>query len=161
MPKVSAGLLLFRRREAGVEVLIAHMGGPFWARRDDGAWTVPKGLIEPDEDPLGTARREFEEELGSSAPPGPYIELGEITQSSGKIVHAWGVEGDFDPNGLRSNLMQVEWPPRSGKLREYPEIDRAEWMRPEEIGDRLIKGQIAFVERLVEALDGRAPSRGV
>lgn len=158
MPKVSAGLLLFRTRGAAVEVLIAHMGGPFWARRDDGAWTVPKGLIEPAEDPLAAAHREFEEEMGSPAPEGPYVELGEITQSSGKVVYAWGVEGDFDTEALRSNTMQVEWPPRSGNLREYPEIDRAEWVRPDEIGDRLIKGQAALVERLVAALD-RLPDR--
>jgi predicted NUDIX family NTP pyrophosphohydrolase len=153
MAKVSAGLLLFRVRERGVEVLIAHMGGPFWANRVEGSWTVPKGLVEPGEDPLDTAQREFEEEMGSPAPSGPYISLGEITQASGKVVHAWAVEANFEVDGLRSNTMQVEWPPRSGNLREYPEIDRAEWVLPSEVGDRLIKGHEIFIDRLLDHLD--------
>lgn len=153
MAKVSAGLLLFRVRKRGVEVLIAHMGGPFWAIRKERSWTVPKGLVEPGEDPLDTARREFEEEMGSPAPPGPYISLGEITQANRKVVNAWAAEADFDVDDLRSNMVQVEWPPRSGNLQEFPEIDRAEWVPADELGDRLIKGHEIFIERLLDHLD--------
>lgn len=154
MPKRSAGILLYRETGGTLEVLLAHMGGPFWARREQGAWTVPKGLIDEGEDELTAARREFEEELGSPPPPGPAIDLGEVRQAGGKRVRVWAIEGDFDPAGLRSNTHRMEWPPRSGTLREFPEIDRAEWFRPDQIGNRLIAGQEAFVERLVEHLAG-------
>lgn len=152
--KQSAGILLYRWRGDQLEVLLAHMGGPFWAKRKAGAWTIPKGLIDDGEDLLAAARREFEEELGTPPPKGPVIDLGEIRQGSGKRVRAWAIEGDFDPTALRSNTCEVEWPPRSGRILEVPEIDRAEWMRAETIGGRLIKGQSAFVERLVASLAG-------
>ena len=152
--KQSAGILLFRRQGGDLEVLLAHMGGPFWARRKAGSWTIPKGLIEEGEEPLAAARREFEEELGSPPPEGPVVDLGEIRQASGKHVRAWAIEGDFEPSCLNSNTCEVEWPPRSGQIQQVPEIDRVEWQRPDAIGERLIKGQIAFVERLVTSLSG-------
>lgn len=156
MTKQSAGLLLYRRREGRLEVLIAHMGGPFWQSKEKGAWTIPKGLIDEDEEALAAARREFEEELGISPPDGPAIDLGEIRQSSGKRVHVWAIEGDFDPSRLRSNTFE-SGPPRSGKREQFPEIDRAEWFRPDEIEDRIVKGQDTFIERLVALLEGSDP----
>lgn len=150
--KRSAGILLYRLRDGELEVLLAHMGGPFWERREAGAWTVPKGELDDDEDELTAARREFEEELGSPPPDGPAIDLGEIRQGNRKRVRAWAIEGDFDPARLRSNLCEIEWPPRSGRVIEIPEIDRAEWFRPDEIGARLIKGQMTLIERLIDHL---------
>src|SRR5471030_3319450 len=126
MPAISAGLLLFRRGPAALEVLLAHMGGPFWARKDRGAWTIPKGEVNPGEELLDAARREFLEETGF-APAGLLVPLGHVTQGSGKEVHAWAVEGDFDVSLLTSNTFRMEWPKGSGKIAEFPEIDRAEW----------------------------------
>lgn len=154
MPKESAGILLYRRTEGALEVLLAHMGGPFWAKKETGAWTIPKGLIDRGEEPYAAARREFEEELGTPPPPGPAIDLGDIQQASGKRVRVWALEGDFDPTEVSSNLLEIEWPPRSGVHRQFPEVDRVEWFRRDDIGDRLIRGQIAFVDRLVENLAG-------
>lgn len=154
MPNRSAGILLYRGRAESLEVLLAHMGGPFWERREAGAWSVPKGLIDDGEDELSAARREFEEELGSPPPEGPAIDLGEIRQSSGKLVHAWAIEGDFDTSRVHSNLCEVEWPPGSGRYRQIPEVDRAAWFKPAEIGDRLIKGQMPLIDRLVRHLSG-------
>src|SRR5688572_26325066 len=124
--KQSAGLLLFRRGTAGLEVLLVHPGGPLWARKDEGAWSIPKGEIGQDEDVLAAARREVAEETGAT-PPGPFIALSPVRQTGGKIVHVWAVESDFDPAFLTSNLFEMEWPPRSGKIRSFPEVDRAAW----------------------------------
>lgn len=122
----SAGLLLFRYREGGVEVMLVHPGGPFWVRKDKGAWSIPKGLFEADEEPLTAARREFREETGVDI-DGVFLPLGELRQPSGKVIHAWAAEGDLDPDQVRSNAFELEWPKHSGTVRTYPEIDRAAW----------------------------------
>ena len=152
MPKLSAGLLLFRRVDEGVEVLVAHPGGPIWARRDTGAWSLPKGAANDGESLLEAAYREFEEETGHPAPGGPVIDLGEVRMRSGKVVHGWGVEGDLDPAALRSLTVDVEWPPKSGRLVTVPEIDRVAWVRPSEARRRLNPAQAGFVDRLLQAL---------
>jgi predicted NUDIX family NTP pyrophosphohydrolase len=151
----SAGILLHRRRDGRLEVLLAHPGGPFFAKRDAGHWTIPKGEADHGEDAsdlLAIARREFAEETGS--PPGDAtpLPLGEIVQKGGKIVHAWAVEGDLDPDVATSNTFELEWPPRSGRRRMFPEIDRVAWFEPEEARSRLKPSQVPFVDRLVEAL---------
>ena len=151
---VSAGLLLFRRRAGRLEVLLAHPGGPFWANRDAGAWTVPKGLAEPGEDLLSAARREFAEETGLR-PDGPFLPLGDVRQKAGKVVHAWACEGAADPSQLTSNLMKVEWPPGSGKWIEFPEVDRCAWFDPVEARAKLNPAQVAFIDRLEAALAAR------
>jgi predicted NUDIX family NTP pyrophosphohydrolase len=145
----SAGLLLHRRSATGLlEVLLVHPGGPFWARRDLGSWSIPKGELDDDgDDPLATARREFAEELGSDPPAGPYVELGEVRQKGGKHVRAWAVEGDLDPGTVRSNKFTVEWPRGSGRLREFPEVDRAEWFDLDEAGARILEGQRPLLDR--------------
>ena len=145
---ISAGLLLFRVRDRTLEVFIGHMGGPFWAKKDEGAWSIPKGEYEQGEEPLLAARREFEEEIGSPPPAGPLLELGEIRQSSGKRVVAWAVEGDFDPADVSSNTFTIEWPPRSGRQAEFPEIDRAEWFDVPAARRKLVRGQIPLVDAL-------------
>jgi len=152
MPKLSAGLLLFRRVDDGVEVLVAHPGGPIWARRDTGAWSLPKGAANDGESLLEAAYREFEEETGHPPPDGPVIDLGEVRMRSGKVVRGWGVEGDLDPAALRSLTVDVEWPPRSGRLVTVPEIDRVAWVRPSEARRRLNPAQAGFVDRLLQAL---------
>lgn len=153
MPKLSAGLLLFRRTHDGVEVLVAHPGGPMWARRDTGAWSVPKGAPEDHEvDLLEAARREFREELGHEAPDGPVIDLGEVRMRSGKVVHAWATEGDLDPRSISSMTVTLEWPPRSGNRITVPEIDRVAWCGPGDARRRLNPAQAAFVDRLLQAL---------
>lgn len=152
MSKLSAGLLLFRRTGDGIEVLIAHPGGPMWARRDEGAWSLPKGALDVDEDLLDAARREFREETGHAAPDGPSIDLGEVRMRSGKVVHAWGVEGDLDPAAIESMPFELEWPPRSSRRVTVPEIDRVAWLRPGEARRLLNTAQAAFVDRLLEAL---------
>ncbi|MFZ1103078.1 MAG: NUDIX domain-containing protein [Hyphomicrobiaceae bacterium] len=151
MPQRSAGILLYRRRQGTVEVLLVHPGGPFWARKDDGAWSIPKGEYEPAEDPLAAARREFAEETGSPA-EGKAIALGAFRQPSGKIVEAWAIEGDFDPAALKSNTFTLEWPPRSGRMREAPEVDRAAWFTPDEAARKLLKGQRPILEALLRHL---------
>jgi predicted NUDIX family NTP pyrophosphohydrolase len=157
----SAGILLFRRDGAaasGLEVLLAHPGGPFFARRDEGHWTIPKGEPDsPDEDLLAVARREFAEEVGQLAPPeqpdgSPPIALDTIVQKGGKLVHAWAIEGDLDPSTAISNEFEMEWPPRSGRRQLFPEIDRVAWFEPDEARRRLKPTQIPFVDRLVAAL---------
>ena len=155
MPKLSAGLLVYRRTGGELEVLLVHPGGPFWAKKDDGAWSVPKGEYEPDEDPLEVALREFEEEIGS-APPDPTDapSLGELRQPSGKVVRAWAVEGDLDVSEIRSNTFEMEWPPRTGRTQEFPEVDRAGWFGLEEARRRLLRGQVGFLDRLEELLAG-------
>lgn len=162
----SAGILLFRsaargastspgRRLEGIEVLLVHPGGPFWAKRDLGAWSIPKGEYEEGEDPRACALRELAEELGAAAPvltAGSLIDLGSVRQKAGKVVQAWAAEGDFDPAELRSNKFTIEWPPRSGGRQEFPEVDRAEWFGPDRARPKIIPAQAAFVDRLLEYL---------
>jgi predicted NUDIX family NTP pyrophosphohydrolase len=155
----SAGILLFRRRGGELQVLLVHPGGPFWADRDLGAWSIPKGEY-GQEDPLAAARREFAEELGSPAPHGRMIDLGEVRLKSGKRVRAWGLEGDLDAATARSNTCEIEWPPRSGRKLEIPEVDRAEWFELAEAGQRINSAQAALLERLVEQLDRGAGRTG-
>jgi predicted NUDIX family NTP pyrophosphohydrolase len=146
----SAGILLFRRAPEEVEVLLVHPGGPFWARKDLGAWSIPKGLVEEGEEPLQCALRELEEELGSpfAFAPEELIELGSVRQKAGKVVHCWAAEGDFDPATLHSNTFSMEWPPGSGAQREFPEVDRAEWFGLEEARRKIIPAQGDFLDRL-------------
>jgi predicted NUDIX family NTP pyrophosphohydrolase len=159
MSRRSAGLLLYRRHDDGeVEVLLAHPGGPAWASRDLGAWTVPKGEFDAGEDDaLVVARREFREETGHEPPDGEAIALGEIRQKGGKLVQAWAVEGDLDPATAQSNTFPFQWPPRSGRFITIPEIDRVEWFSPDEARRRLKDTQVPFVERLLEALGTARP----
>lgn len=149
MPKVSAGLLMYRVREGELEFLLVHPGGPFWKNRDAGAWTIPKGEIQAGEEPLNTALREFEEELGSRA-EGKFIELKPVTQKGGKVVHAWAVEGDLNPAHIHSNTFEMEWPPRSGKFQTFPEVDRAEFFRMAEAREKINPAQWAFLEELIQ-----------
>jgi predicted NUDIX family NTP pyrophosphohydrolase len=159
MPKRSGGLLLYRRMREELEVLLVHPGGPYWAKRDDGAWSLPKGEYEADEDPLGVAIREFREELGIVPPDVRSADfLGELRQRSGKIVSAWAVEGDLDIEAVHSNTFTMEWPPRSGLLREFPEVDRAGWFDLEAARRKLVMGQVGFVDRLSELLNGGGPA---
>ena len=148
----SAGLLLYCRGGDGLEVLLGHPGGPFWRNRDMGSWSIPKGLIAPNESPLAAAKREFFEETGHG-PKGSSLPLGEAKQPSGKTVHAWAVEGDWNPDHLKSNLFEMEWPPRSGRRQAFPELDRAAWFTVAEARERILKGQAVFLERLVAAAD--------
>jgi predicted NUDIX family NTP pyrophosphohydrolase len=151
MAKRSAGILLHRRGAAGREVLLVHPGGPFWAKRDDGAWSIPKGEYADGEEALLAARREFEEELGSPLPDGAApVELGEVRQRGGKVVVAWAVEGDLDATAAHSNTFELEWPPRSGRRQEFPEIDRAEWFALARAREKLLPAQVAFLDRLEE-----------
>jgi predicted NUDIX family NTP pyrophosphohydrolase len=147
----SAGLLLFRGRATNLEVLLGHPGGPFWQNKDDGAWSIPKGLIGADEAPLSAARREFAEETGHD-PHGDFLPLGEARQPGGKVVQAWAIEGDWDPALIRSNTFEMEWPPRSGRRGTFPEIDRAAWFGSADARRKILKGQTVFVDRLLEAL---------
>ena len=146
----SAGILLYRGAKNELEVLLVHPGGPFWARRDHGAWSIPKGEYEPAEDALAAARREFEEELGTSAPAGPADDLGEIRQRAGKIVRAFALQGDLDVEKVQSNTCEIEWPPRSGRMIEIPEVDRAEWFPLHEARGRINPAQAALLDRLAE-----------
>ncbi|MEU3712232.1 NUDIX domain-containing protein [Streptomyces catenulae] len=151
----SAGLLLFRRGGTGargLEVLLAHMGGPLWARREAGAWTVPKGEYVPPEEPREAAAREFTEELGLPPPEGPHLPLGEVRQAGGKTVTVWAVEADLDPGAVTPGTFTMVWPPRSGTVRTFPEIDRVAWCTPDEARTRLVTAQRAFVDRLAERL---------
>ncbi len=151
MPQRSAGILLHRHGADGREVLLVHPGGPFWAKRDDGAWSIPKGEYADDEDPVAAARREFAEELGSALPDGTELrELGEVRQKNGKRVRAWAAEGDLDASAARSNTFEMEWPPRSGRRQEFPEIDRAEWFTLARAREKLLPAQAAFLDRLEE-----------
>jgi predicted NUDIX family NTP pyrophosphohydrolase len=147
----SAGILLFRVGEAGIEVLLAHMGGPFWERKDAGAWSVPKGEYETDELPEAAARREFREELGLDVPTGELIELGDIRQSGGKVVTVWALEGDLDPSRVVPGTFELEWPKGSGQKREFPEIDRVAWFAVDDARAKLVAGQRAFLDRLIES----------
>jgi predicted NUDIX family NTP pyrophosphohydrolase len=149
----SAGLLVHRERNGGREVLLVHPGGPMWAKRDAGAWSIPKGEYEPGEDPLAAAKREFEEELGTAAPDGPLNDLGEVKQKGGKIVSAWAVAGDLDVTEITSNTVEVQWPPRSGKMLEIPEVDRAEWFAIRLAREKINPAQAELLDRLVAILD--------
>jgi len=150
---VSAGLVLFRRGVQGLEVLLAHPGGPFWRDRDAGAWTIPKGIVDEGEDLLDGARREFQEETGIR-PAGPFIPLGSIRQKAGKVVHAWAWEGDADASAIVSNTARVEWPPGSGRWVTYPEVDRCAWCDPESARRRINAAQAELIDRLEAALKG-------
>jgi predicted NUDIX family NTP pyrophosphohydrolase len=154
MPVSSAGVLLYRTGNQGLEVLLGHPGGPFWVRRDDGAWSIPKGEHDPDEDPRAAAAREFAEELGAPPPPGRELELGTARLPSGKRLTVFAVEADFDAGQARSNTFELEWPPRSGRMQSFPEIDRAEWFDLATARVKLAKGQAEFLDRLLTAVDG-------
>ena len=145
MPKMSAGLLMYRWRDQQLEVLLVHPGGPFWARKDDGAWTIPKGEIGEGEDPLLAARREVAEETGAT-PDGEFLPLTPVRQAGGKIVQAWAVEGDLDPADIKSNTFEIEWPPRSGRRRAFPEIDRAAWFSIPAARTKILRGQLPLID---------------
>lgn len=149
----SAGILLHRGAPDALEVLLVHPGGPLWARRDAGAWSIPKGEHDPSEDPLTAARREFEEELGVRAPRGQLRDLGEVRQKSGKLVRAWALAGDLDASVIRSNTFALEWPARSGQMREFPEVDRAAWLHLDLAREKINPAQAAFLERLQQRLE--------
>ncbi|MGP8247510.1 MAG: NUDIX domain-containing protein [Bryobacteraceae bacterium] len=152
MAKLSAAILLFKRGAGGFEVLLVHPGGPFWAKKDLGAWSLPKGEYDPREHPLSAALHEFEEETGFRLEPGNLLPLGELKQPSGKIVTAWALEKDIDAALVKSNMFEIEWPPKSGKLQAFPEVDRAGWFSLAHAREKLLKGQVGFLNRLVEIL---------
>ncbi|MBD0328648.1 MAG: NUDIX domain-containing protein [Thermoleophilia bacterium] len=152
--RTSAGILLYRRSNGRLEVLLAHPGGPFFARRDAGHWTIPKGEVDAGEEPLDVARREFEEETGHSVPVGPLVDLGSIVQKGGKLVHAWAVEGDLDPAAAVSNTFDLEWPPRSGRVQTFPEVDSVQWFTTDEARARIRDTQAPLVDRLEASLEG-------
>jgi predicted NUDIX family NTP pyrophosphohydrolase len=156
MPRRSAGILLYRLTPGGdVEVLLGHMGGPFWAKKDAGAWSIPKGEYTDDEVPLDVARREFEEELGSPVPANDFVELGDLRTSGGKVLTIWAAEGDLDADTTVSNTFEIEWPPRSGRMQEFPEIDRSAWLSIPDAREALVKGQVPFLDRLLPHLTER------
>lgn len=154
MPAKSAGILMYRRPAAGLEVLLVHPGGPYFRRKDAGAWSIPKGEYQAGEEPLACALREFSEEIGQPVAGGPLIGLGEIRQRNGKLVTAWAVEGDLDAAQIRSNTFVIEWPPRSGRQQEFPEVDRAGWFTRAEAAEKMIAAQRPLVDRLARALGG-------
>ena len=153
----SAGILLYRVRDGGaVEVLLGHMGGPFWARKDAGGWSIPKGEAGPGEELFDVARREFAEELGSAVPAEEFLDLGELRVSSAKMLSVWAAEGDLDAAGCVSNTFAMEWPPRSGRMQDFPEIDRSAWLAVDAAREKLVKGQVPFLDRLLGALSLRS-----
>lgn len=152
----SAGLLLFRRNGGGLQVFLAHPGGPFWRHRDAGAWTIPKGLVDEGEEPLDGARREFQEETGI-VPTGPFLPLGDVRQKAGKRVHAWAWEGDADPSATVSNEVRTEWPRGSGRWITFPEVDRCAWFTPDEARERINPAQAELIGRLQALLEGPHP----
>jgi predicted NUDIX family NTP pyrophosphohydrolase len=153
LPRVSAGIVLYRHGpEGAVEVLLVHPGGPFWARKDAGAWSIPKGEYDDEDDPAARAEAEFVEELGQRAPSGPRLDLGEVRQAGGKRVRAWAVLGDIDARATTSNTFEMEWPPRSGEKRAFPEVDKAAWFSLDEARRKLLAGQLPLLERLESAL---------
>ncbi len=154
MRKQSSGLLVYRRKGDGLEVLLVHPGGPFFARKD--VWGIPKGESEPEEDPLSAAYREFEEEIGQKPPTGDAIELGEVKRSDGKVIKAWAIEGDIEARIVSSSLFDLEWPPRSGKIQQFPEVDDAKWFDIGQISGKLHKGQEIFIQRLADNLNIKA-----
>jgi predicted NUDIX family NTP pyrophosphohydrolase len=151
MSKQSAGFLMYRKGSRIIEVFLVHPGGPFWEKKDLGAWSIPKGEFTPEEDPLEVAQREFQEETGIEA-KGDFTPLASLKQPSGKVVHAWTFQGDCDPTAIKSNTFLMEWPPRSGKQQEFPEIDRADWFNIEIARDKILKGQKGFLDQLQELL---------
>jgi len=160
MSKKSAGVLLYRTSAGPLEVLLAHPGGPFWDRKDDGSWSIPKGEFADEEEPLAAARREFQEETGFAV-TGGFAELTPLRQPGGKTVYAWAVEGDFDPSKLKSNTFAIEWPPKSGRQREFPEVDRVAWFAIPEAQRKILRGQVGFltelIARVATARTSRAP----
>jgi predicted NUDIX family NTP pyrophosphohydrolase len=153
MAKQSAGLLLYRVRQAAPEVFLVHPGGPFWAKKDTGAWSIPKGEAEPDEDLLARARREFTEETGFAV-DGEFRPLAPVRQSGGKIVHAWAVEGDCDAAAIKSNTFDLEWPPRSGRVQAFPEVDRAQWFALAAAREKINRAQLGLIDELERLLLG-------
>jgi len=153
MAKRSAGLLLYRQTN-GLEIFLVHPGGPFWSKKDDGAWSIPKGEYPDSEDPLAAARREFEEETGCAV-DGEFVPLGEIRQAGGKLVAVWAIAGDIEAGQIRSNTFSLEWPPRSGKIQEFPEVDRAAWFTLADAEIKLLPAQLPFLTRLAQKLDVR------
>ncbi|MBB5907242.1 NUDIX domain-containing protein [Actinoalloteichus hymeniacidonis] len=154
-PRRSAGLLLFRRTDSTIEVLLGHLGGPFWARREAGAWSIPKGEYSDDETPEAAARREFREELGLPVPAGELRPLGEVRQSGGKVVTAWALEADLDPSSIIPGTFELEWPRGSGRIARFPELDRVEWCTVASARERIVGGQRALLDRLLELPDTR------
>jgi predicted NUDIX family NTP pyrophosphohydrolase len=154
MAEISAGLILFRRPATGVEIFLAHPGGPFWRNREEGAWTIPKGRVEPGEEPLATAQREFREETGIE-PQGPFLDLGSVRQKAGKVVHAWAWEGDADATAIVSNTTSLEWPRRSGRRITFPEVDRCGWFGSDRARELMNPAQAELVGRLQEVLESR------
>ena len=154
MPKISAGLVLYRRRAGGLEIFLVHPGGPFWAKKDAGAWSIPKGEAAPGEDLLARARTEFAEETGF-VPAGEFRPLTPVRQAGGKTVHAWAVEGEADSAAIRSNSFTIEWPPRSGQMREFPEVDRAGWFALAAAREKIIAGQIGLLNELERLTSGQ------
>jgi predicted NUDIX family NTP pyrophosphohydrolase len=162
-PKKSAGLLLFRETSGRLEVLLVHPGGPFWAKKDEGSWSIPKGEFSGCEDPLAAAMREFEEETGfavAGSTAGSPISLEPLRQPGGKVVYAWALQGDVDPAQLKSNTFSMEWPPRSGRQQEFPEIDGAAWLTIDLARQKILKGQAGFLDQLQEKLGRHPPPRG-
>lgn len=159
MAKLSAGILMYRGQGPALELLLVHPGGPFWANKDRGAWSIPKGEYEEGDEPLAVAKREFEEELGTPAPQRAYLQLGELKQPSRKLITAFAVEGDLDPGTLKSNHFAMEWPPKSGKMQSFPEVDRAAWFSLDQAATKIQPGQAPFIDRLLAALgiDRRSP----
>jgi predicted NUDIX family NTP pyrophosphohydrolase len=157
MPKRSSGILMYRHRSprTGIELLLVHPGGPFWAKRDWGAWSIPKGEYVDGEDPLAVAKREFEEETGA-CPQGDFLPLGNLVQPGRKIVSAWALEGDFDTSTLKSNQFELEWPPKSGRKAFFPEVDRAGWFSPADARRKILPGQSEFIARLLKAVGEKA-----
>ncbi len=151
MPRKSAGLLVYRKRGDDLEVLLIHMGGPYWENKDEAAWSIPKGEFKEDEEPLHAALREFNEEMGSPI-EGDYIPLDPVKQPGGKIVYAWALEGDFDVTTVKSNVYYLEWPPKSGSRKPYPEVDRAEWFSTKDALHKILKGQRGLILQLLEIL---------
>ena len=156
MTKQSAGLLMYRKKNQSIQVLLIHPGGPFWAKKDLGTWSMPKGEFNREEDALKAARREFEEETGF-LPTGQFMRLGAIKQPSGKVIHAWAFEGDLDAKKIKSNTFSLEWPPQSGKQQEFPEADRAEWFNIDVAREKIISGQLEFIDELLRLLEFGPP----
>ena len=147
MPQKSAGILLYRIQQKSIEVFLVHPGGPFWSKKDEGAWSIPKGEFNENEEPLAAAKREFQEETGIKI-SGDFIALSPVKQKGGKMVYAWAVEGDIDPEKIKSNHFEIEWPPRSGKMKSFPEIDKAAWFHLNEAQKKIIEAQSAFIKEL-------------
>ena len=157
MKKISAGILTYRLNSGTIEVFLVHPGGPFWAKKDSGAWSIPKGEIEEDEDLLAAAKREFAEELGCPIPEGEFFALGEVKQPSGKIIHIWAMQADVKPGDIKSNQFKMEWPPHSGHEQEFPEVDKAEWFSLASAKTKLVKGQLPFLDTLTSLLNIAMP----